>query len=80
MVLTVTVVVLATARGRTAPRRTSFFALRVGMQESVVVDFLVVVLMDVLLIVTESLGCTVVVLVVVGSIEIVVFTVVEAAF
>jgi hypothetical protein len=50
------------------------------MQESVVVDFLVVVFMEVLLIVTELLGSTVVVLVVLGSIEMVVLTVVEPAF
>ena len=50
------------------------------MQDKVVVDFLVVVLMEVLLTVTELLGCTVVVLVVLGSIETVVLMVVEAAF
>jgi len=46
----------------------------------VVVDFLVVVLIEMLLTVTELLGCTVVVLVVLGSIEMVVLMVVEAAF
>jgi hypothetical protein len=50
------------------------------MQDRVVVDFLVVVLMEVLLTVTELFGCTVVVLVVLGSIETVVLMVVEAAF
>lgn len=78
--MTVSVVVLANARGMTAPRRTSFSALPVGMHDSVVVDFLVVVLIEVLLTVIELFACTVLVLVVDGAIESVVLMVVEAAF
>jgi hypothetical protein len=44
VVLSVRVVVLATARGMTAPRRTMRAGATVGIQDAVVVDFLVVVL------------------------------------
>jgi hypothetical protein len=78
VVLSVIVVVLATARGITAPRRTMRLASAVGMQDSVVVDFLVTVLNVTLLTVTELFGAMVVVRVLDGSREIVVFAVMDA--
>jgi hypothetical protein len=79
VVLSVTVVVLAVARGTMAPRRTMRCAAAVGMHDWVVVDFLVTVLYETVLIVIEA-GLTVVVLVLVGCTEMVVLTVVDTAF
>jgi hypothetical protein len=79
VVLSVTVVVLAVARGTMAPRRIMRFAAAVGIHDWVVVDFLVTVLYETVLIVIEA-GLTVVVLVLVGCTEMVVLTVVDTAF
>jgi hypothetical protein len=76
-VVMVIVVVLAAARGTTAPR----LAMRagcVGTQDAVVVVFVVTVLTEVLLTVTELWALTVVVFVLLGSREIVVLIIEDA--
>ena len=76
-VVIVIVVVLAAARGMRAPRRT-MRAAWVGTQDWVVVVFVVTVLTDVVLTVTELWALTVVVFVLLGSREIVVLIIVDA--
>lgn len=73
-------VVLAAARGMTAPRRTRRSAATVGVQGCVTVDLFVVVLYDTVVTVTELLGLTVTVLVLLGSMDVVTLTVVERPF
>jgi hypothetical protein len=76
----VMVVVLAAARGITAPRRTKSSAAAVGIQDAVIVDFFVVVLYETVVMVMELCALTVVVFVLLGWTEIVVLMVVEAPF